>query len=174
MEAREIYSTLSFEFEIRLRKSILKIAVVCSTETSIRTNTARQLHPEKHTVDINHCENLTSYILTKTRRFLLPSYHSLMELSPSWEAANCAATQEFPRILRNPKVNYCVHKSPPLAVSWARSIQSIPSHSISVPSILILSAHLLLGLPSGLFPSDFRTNILYLKQVKSIIKIAEI
>jgi hypothetical protein len=24
--------------------------------------------------------------------------HSLMELSPSWEAANCAATQELPRI----------------------------------------------------------------------------
>jgi hypothetical protein len=27
-----------------------------------------------------------------------------MELSPSWEAASCAATQEFPSILWNPKV----------------------------------------------------------------------
>jgi hypothetical protein len=44
---------------------------------------------------------------------------------------------------------------------WAKSIQSPPSHSISVRSILILSTYLRLGLPSGLFPSGFPTNILY-------------
>jgi hypothetical protein len=48
-----------------------------------------------------------------------------------------------------------------LSLSWARSIQSIPSHPISLRSTLILRNQLRLSLPSGLFPSGFPTNILY-------------
>ena len=42
-----------------------------------------------------------------------------------------------------------------LSLSWASPIQSIYPHPTSWRSILILSTHLRLGLPSGLFPYGF-------------------
>jgi len=57
-----------------------------------------------------------------------------MVQSPSWEANWSVASQEIPRIYTHP-------------TSWK--------------SVLIISAHLGLGLPSGLFPSGFPTKILY-------------
>ena len=43
------------------------------------------------------------------------------------------------------------HSACHLSLSWASSIQSILPHPISRRSILILSSHLSLGLPNGLF-----------------------
>ena len=48
-----------------------------------------------------------------------------------------------------------------LSLSWASPIQSIYPHPTSWRSILILSAHLRLGLPSGLLPSRFQTKTLH-------------
>ena len=48
-----------------------------------------------------------------------------------------------------------------LSVSWASPFQSICPHPTSWRSVLILSIHLRLGLPSGLFPYGFPTITLY-------------
>ena len=50
-----------------------------------------------------------------------------------------------------------------LSLSWARPIQSTYPHPTSWRSILILSTHLRLGLPGGLFPSGFPTKTLFTK-----------
>ena len=48
-----------------------------------------------------------------------------------------------------------------LSLSWTGPIQSIYTHPTSWKSILILSTHLRLGLPSGLILSAFPTKTLY-------------
>ena len=48
-----------------------------------------------------------------------------------------------------------------LSLSWASPIQSTYQHPTSWRSVLILSTHLRLGLPNGLFPSGFPTKTLY-------------
>jgi len=48
-----------------------------------------------------------------------------------------------------------------LSLSWTSPIQSTYPHPTSWRSILILSNHLRIGLPSGLFPYGFPTKTLY-------------
>ena len=82
--------------------------------------------------------------------------------SPSWEANWFSVSQEIPCILWNPKVHYRFHKCPPSVPVLS---QLDPVHTPAPPtswrSILILSSHLCLGLPSGLFPSGFPTKTLH-------------
>jgi hypothetical protein len=53
----------------------------------------------------------------------------LTKLSPSWESANFAATEEFPSILRSPKIHHRVYKSSPLVriLSQIDPVHTIPS-----------------------------------------------
>ena len=79
-----------------------------------------------------------------------------MVQSTSWEANWFAVRQEIPRrfITALTSVRH-------LSLSWTSPIESIYPHPTSWRSILILSTHLRLGLPSGLLPSGFPTKTLY-------------
>jgi len=73
-----------------------------------------------------------------------------IEQSPSSESNSHSDSQGIPRLLRNSKVHYCVHNSPPLVPILTKKhlVHTLPpyfpnSHSVSY-------SHLRLGLPSGL------------------------
>jgi len=61
--------------------------------------------------------------------------------------------KKFPAFYGTRRFITAVTSARHLYLSWASSIQSTPPHPTSRRPILILSAHLRLGLPSGLFPS---------------------
>ena len=73
-----------------------------------------------------------------------------MQQSRSWEANRFSACQEIPASYGTESFHYRIFQY--LSLSWASSIQSMPPHPTSKRSILILSSHLRLGFPSGLFP----------------------
>jgi len=88
--------------------------------------------------------------------YFLPSFPTYLltysvKQSPSWEANRFSASQEIPRILWNPKVHYRNHKCPPPVHILGQLDPVHTPHPTSWISILILSSHLCLGLPSGLF-----------------------
>jgi hypothetical protein len=69
--------------------------------------------------------------------------------------------KNFPAFYETRRFIIAVTRTFHWSLSWARSIQSMPTHPTSLRSTLILSTYLRLGLPRGLFPSGFPTNILY-------------
>ena len=80
---------------------------------------------------------------------------------PSWEANWFASSQEIPRISRNPNVQYRTHnRPPPVSIQGQPKPVHIPTSS-SWRSILILSIHIRLGLPSDLLHSGFPTKTLH-------------
>ena len=69
-----------------------------------------------------------------------------MVQSPSWEANWFAASQEMPRISRNPKVHYRTHKRPPPVSILGQPI------SVHIPTFHLLEIH-----PNIIHPSTPRS-----------------
>ena len=92
---------------------------------------------------------LLTYLLTPWSRVLLE------------KLTGSAASQEILRIFGTQMFITVLTSARHLSLSWANSIQAPQPPPTSWRSILILSSHLRLGLPSRLFPSGFPTRTLF-------------
>jgi len=91
----------------------------------------------------------TPYLLTPWCRVLLEKLTGLQ------------LVKKFPAFLGTGKFITAVTSVRHLSLSWASPIQSIYPHPTSWTSILILSTHLCVGLPSGVLPSGYLSKTLY-------------
>ena len=89
-----------------------------------------------------------TYLLTPWSRVLLE------------KLIGSAASQEIPRLFGTRRFLIEPTSTRHLSLSWANSIRSPQLPPTSWRSILLLSSHLRLGLPNGLFPSGFPTRTL--------------
>ena len=92
---------------------------------------------------------LLTYLLTPWCRVLLEKLNGLQ------------LVKKFPAFYGTRRFITALTSVRLLSLSYASPIQSTYPHPTSWRSILILSTHLHLGLPSGLFPSGFPTKTLY-------------
>ena len=92
---------------------------------------------------------LITYLLTSWSKVLL---EKLTGFQP---------VKKFPAIYVTRKFITAVTSARHLSLYWANSIQSTPLHPTPWRSISILSYHLRLGIPSGLFLSGFPIKTLY-------------
>ena len=106
-----------------------------------RTHQSRTLSP-------NNANSLTviCYLLTPWSRVLLEKLASLQ------------LVKNFPAFYGNRRFLTALTSARHLSLSWASPIQFSYPYPTSWRSILILSSHLRLGLPGGLFPSGFPTK----------------
>jgi hypothetical protein len=91
----------------------------------------------------------------------LKSYHTLIHRAEPFLISRqlCSYSKTFRDFMEHVSSLPCIQESS--TSPYPEPDQSNLYHPISLSSILILYTHLRLGFPSGLFPSGFPTNILY-------------
>ena len=104
----------------------------------------------KETMIYNNNNNniILTYLLTPWSRVLLE------------KLTGSQPVKKFPEFYGTRRFIPAFTSARQLSPSWASSIQSIPPHPTSWRSILMLSSHLRLGLPIGLFPWRFPAETL--------------
>jgi hypothetical protein len=103
--------------------------------------------------------------MERLRTFWMPTEFYSLTRSWSWalfeKPPNVRLLKNFPAFYGTRRFITVFTRALHWSLFWARSIQPLPLYPVSQRSILILSTHLRLGLPSGLFTSGFPTSILY-------------
>jgi hypothetical protein len=141
---------------IRLTQMQGKVAI-CRNKFCVMSVIRRRIIIIVESLDPLH---LNRWTMTASVRICVAHTHScswaLLEKSPIVQLLN-----KFPAFYGTQRFITVFTRALQWSLSWARSIQCIPSHPISLRSVLILSTHLRLGLSSGLFASGFPTKMLY-------------
>ena len=114
---------------------------------------------------------LLTYLLTNLLTYLQLTYlityllnYLLTYLLISWSKVHLEKltgsqlVKKFPALYGTQRFITAFTSARNLSLSWASSIQSIPPHHTSWKYISILSSHLSLGFPNGLFPLGFPTK----------------
>ena len=123
---------------------------LADAQTCNLLDTKQKDQPLQEDVDMSTCLATTefTYLLTPRCRVLLE------------ELTGLQLVKQFPAFHGPRRFITALTSVRQLSLSWASPIQSTYPHPTSWRSILILSTHPRLGLPSGLFPSGFPSKIL--------------
>ena len=105
--------------------------------------------------DLERRDNFENLLYVNLRRHYLFTSLSTVLLE---NLTGFQLVKKFPTFYGTQKFITAFTNAHHLSLSSGRSIQSITPHPTYWKSILILSSHLRLGLPSGLFPSVFPTK----------------
>jgi hypothetical protein len=111
------------------------------------------LTPMRNSTLAQHSVSYATYLITLLTYLLTPWSRVLLEKLTGFQLV-----KKFPAFYGTRRF---ITSARHLSLSWAMSIQSIPPHPTFWRPILILSSHLRLGLPSGLFHSGLPIKTLY-------------
>jgi hypothetical protein len=96
---------------------------------------------------LSHCVSIS------TGKDGLAQWTNSHQHSPFWEATNCSPTQEFSKSYGTRRFITMFTRARHWSLSWARSVQSIPLHSVYLWSNIVLFFYLQWCLPKDFFVS---------------------